>query len=625
MERARDLFHQLNHDYLKVHRAKEKLFWATYMATSDDHPGFARAEQAFQGFISDPERLAQVRAELARLEKLPDGEERRALQHGLRGWQALFECNVVQHDDARACMRELIDMEAELFAKRRDYTMTHLNEQGVREEASLSSLLVDLATHPDEAARRGSHDTLLELERWVLGHGLLEIVRQRNWLARSLGHHDYFEYKVRKNERLGAEELFALLGDFEARTREANARSLARLATEKGPSALQAHNLRYYTTGDINRQLDPYLPFARALERWAVSFRRLGITYRGAQLQLDLLERKGKHQNGFCHAPVPCFFDAGGRWVAGHINFTSDAKPDQVGSGARALETLFHEGGHAAHFANVTQSSPCFSQEFPPTSMAYAETQSMFCDSLLEDADWLARYAVDTSGRPVPEALLRARIEATQPFRAHAARTILAVPYFEQPLYRMDDADLKPEAVLALARRCEQQILGIPVAPRPLLALPHLLNQESAASYHGYLMAKMAVHQTRAHLMRRLGFLTDNPAVGPLLARHYWGPGNSATHQETLMSLTGEGLSARYLAEVCNRTVEDAWQEARQLLEAAASRRYPEEYPPSLDATVRVVHGTELIADNQESDPAMCRRFAEWVERHYPKNTASSP
>lgn len=32
----------------------------------------------------------------------------------------------------------------------------------------------------------------------------------------------------------------------------------------------------------------------------------------------------------------------------------------QVGSGKTALETLLHEGGHAAHFANIDQHSPFF-------------------------------------------------------------------------------------------------------------------------------------------------------------------------------------------------------------------------------------------------------------------------
>jgi hypothetical protein len=39
--------------------------------------------------------------------------------------------------------------------------------------------------------------------------------------------------------------------------------------------------------------------------------------------------------------------------------------------------------------------------------------------------------------------------------------------------------------------------------PPALLAIPHLLNRESAASYQGYLLAYMAVAQTRAHLLRR--------------------------------------------------------------------------------------------------------------------------
>ena len=69
--------------------------------------------------------------------------------------------------------------------------------------------------------------------------------------------------------------------------------------------------------------------------------------------------------------------------------------PVQVGSGKDALVTLLHEGGHAAHLANVDQCSPFFSQERAPTSVAYAENQSMFLDAYEGDAAWLARYAKD--------------------------------------------------------------------------------------------------------------------------------------------------------------------------------------------------------------------------------------
>ncbi len=618
MQSARAFFVSLNHDYLHVHKSKEDLFWDTYMAVSDDHAAFARAEQAFKAFVADPARLAEVRAHLARLDRTPECEEQRALRHGLQGWLALFECNIIDNETARQHMHELIEMEAALFARRREYTMSHINEQGEREEASLGTLSTNMGTNPDEAARKSSHDALLGLERWVLDHGFLDIVRKRNELAQSLGYPNYFDYKLRKNEQMSPGQLFAILDDFETRTRAANRRTLAKLAGDKGEDALKPYNLRYHMSGDITRRLDPYLPFAKGLERWLESFRRLGITYRGALMQLDLLERQGKYQNGFCHGPIPSFVDAQGQWVAGQINFTADAKPDQVGSGARAIKTLFHEGGHAAHFANVTQNAPCFSQEYPPTSMAYAETQSMFCDSLLDDADWLKRYACNSAGEPLPDELIRVRIETSQPFRAYAERSILVVPYFESELYRMSDAERTPEAVLALARRSEQRILGVAVGPRPILAIPHLLNQESAASYHGYLLANMAVYQTRAYFQRRFGYLTDNPAIGPMLARHYWAPGNSLSHDATLRSLTGEGFSARYLADACNQSVDEAWKQAQQLMAAAAQREYPAAYPDTLEAEIRIVHGAEIVADNGKSDAEMCRQFEDWVDAHYP-------
>src|SRR5204863_4606324 len=101
-----------------VHKAKEDLFWATYMATSDDQAGFARAERAYKEFISDPARLHETRDRVARLQRLPDGEERNSLLHGLKGWLAVFEANIVDNDEGRTLMGAIIDAEAALFASR---------------------------------------------------------------------------------------------------------------------------------------------------------------------------------------------------------------------------------------------------------------------------------------------------------------------------------------------------------------------------------------------------------------------------------------------------------------------------------------------------------------------------
>lgn len=600
---ARNYFNQLNADYLQVHRRKEDLFWSTYMGTSDDQAGFTAAEQAYKGFCANPARLPELREMLA----LAQEED---LKRGLKGWLAFFECNVIEDPQAAALMDELVAAEAALFARRKGLKLTLLDEQGRQVAGSLPAASTALAASADDAVRQSALAMFHTLENWVVDNGYLEIVALRNRFACAMGYRDYFDYKVHKNEQMSPEQLFAILDDFIARTEQRLHQSLAELKAAKGEEALLPHNLRYSVSGDVTRQLDPYVPFSRALKDWVESFRRLGIQYRGATLTLDLLTREGKYENGFCHGPVPSFWQEG-EWVPAVVNFTSLANPAQVGSGWSGLNTLFHEGGHAAHFANVTGNAPCFSQEFPPTSMAYAETQSMFCDSLLDDADWLKRYARNDAGEPIPDALIEAMIAARQPFRAFNERQIALVAYFERDLYAMDGAERTPAAVLALARQWERKILGVE-SPRPLLAIPHLLNQESACAYHGYLLALMAVEQTRAFFLKRDGYLTDNPRIGPDLAAHYWGPGNGKSHDETLRSLTGEGFSAAPLAEACNRSVAEAWQQAQECMDAAQQRPPAGEGMP-LDAHIRVVHGAELIADNSESEARMLADFEAWI------------
>ncbi|WP_379057514.1 M3 family metallopeptidase [Pectobacterium brasiliense] len=622
MQQVADYFNALNRDYLAVHQAKEELFWQLYMGTGNDDVSehFSAAESAYKRFISQPQRLSELRTHLATLENSPRDEQQQALSHGLQGWYRFFDCNMIEDPQAQALMDEIITAESALYAKRKSYEMTHLDAKGERVSASLGELLTNQTTNDTEAYRQSSQQALRDLEQWLLQNGFPELISLRNRFARQMGYRNYFDYKVNKTERMTPEQLFAILDPFEEQTREANTRSLKNLADEKGEEALQPWNIRYASAGDVTRQLDPYFPFSASLERWINSFKRLRIGFNGAEMQLDLLVRKGKYENGFMHGPVPPFVQEG-KWVPARINFTSLAKPDQIGSGASGINTLFHEGGHAAHFANIRQNAPCFSQEFPPTSMAYAETQSMFCDSLLGDADWLKRYAKNAQGETIPDELIRADISTQQPMRAFSERHILLVPYFEWQLYSWDDEARTPEAMTKLARDTEQRILGISGSPRPTLAIPHLLSMESACSYQGYLLALMAVEQTRSYFLQRDGYLTDNPAIGPDLAQHYWHPGNSVSHDDTLRSLTGEGFNPAYLAQACNLTVDEAWQQAEGMMAKAAARPQPAA-DFDLSARIRVVDGSRVLADNEQSDEKMCQDFAAFIEREYPRSQA---
>lgn len=607
-----DYFNQLNDDYLALHRRKEDLFWQTYMGTSDDHEGFAAAEAKLSAFISDPSHIKATRCNLDVLLQLTDEDD--DLVQGLKGWLAFFDANAIESAEGRDKMAALIRSESVLFTKRQDYLMYCNDENGDKQQASLTVLAANIRTSNNEGVRQSAHQALLDLEQWVLNNGYIDLVKQRNDFARQQGFRNFFDYKVNKTEQMTPEQLFTILDDFELRTREQNQRSIQNLAETKGDSAVKGHNFSFMYAGDAARQLDPYVPFSKSLRRWIESFGRLNIDYSQADMTLDLLDRPGKYQNGFCHGPIPSFY-AEDKWQAGKINFTSNAKPDQIGSGYDGINTLFHEGGHAAHFANIKLNSPCFSQEFAPTSMAYAETQSMFCDSLLNDGDWLKQYAYNADGEVVPDAVIQALIAAKQPFKAYQERSILVVPYFEWAVYSCDEDLLTPEYLTQLARDTEQRILGLAASPRPLLAVPHLLSQEAACSYQGYLLAHMAVYQTRAYFINKFGYLTDNPEIGPLLAEHYWKPGNSISHDATLRSLTGDGFSAAYLADTCNKTSEQAWLQEQEKISAALARKRTE--PAALNAKISIVDGAETIADNNISDGQLCDDFEIYITQRY--------
>lgn len=608
--------HDLNHSYERVHTAKEDAFWTAYMGTADDASSarqeLARREIALQDFLSSPERLRSVRAAIDAAESTldappdvarPDAEDLQSLA----GWLATFEAHAIDSAPARALQEEIVAMEAELAGARARLQLRVRTADGATEPASLVKVGVLLGTDPDERVRRSAWDALRSVEPYVLAQGFLDVVKKRNELGRMLGAEDYYDWKVRRVEGLSKAEVFAHLADLEERTRDAGRRALDDLVRAKGRDAARPWNVKHAVSGDLTAAQDPYFPFASALERWGRSFAALGIGYRGATLVLDLVDRPGKYENGFMHGPVPAWRERGA-WRPARIQFTANAIPGMVGAGRRALETLFHEGGHAAHFANVDMPAPCFAQEFAPTSVAFSELQSMFLDSLVSDPDWQARYT------GMPHELALRGVATAQPFAAWNLRAMVAVCEAERAIYEIPDGELSADAVLSVIRGAERRLLFLDEgSPRPTLSVPHLLSGESSAYYHGYVLAEIAVHQTRAFFRQRDGRLLDDARVGPDLREHYWRPGNSLTFLDFVENLTGAPLSSAAIASRANRTVDEALAEARADL--AREPSIPRHTGPvELDARVRVVHGREEVADTERGGfEGACADFARWI------------
>lgn len=607
----------LRTEYLALHTHKEDLFWRVKMGLADDtakaQEELGHAEIAVNRFLQSPDRLKRLR-DLDAANQGSDDD-----RHVLRGWIAMLAAHVIEDPGGRKLSEEIVEREQALEHARGTMKLGYTDpETGAFHAASSNRLAMMMRVEHDERRRRAAFEGLRSIEPFVLEHGFLEIVAMRNRLGRMLGYEDYYDWKVNIVERMTKRRLFATLDDLARRTTDRTTEQLADFEHTHGAGSREPWNFGFLRAGKLTEALDPYFGFATAIDRWARSFAALDVTFRGATLTLDLMDRKGKYENGFMHGPMPAFFDDD-RWQPARINFTANAVAGQVGSGLRAAETLFHEGGHAAHFSNVLSKAPCFSQEFAPTSVAYAETQSMFMDSLLGDADWRTRYAHDPRGRPMPLDLIEESVRQTQSLRGWDVRSMLTVPFAERAIYEMDDTERTPERVVSQLRLIEAQLQGLTAGTRPVLAIPHLLSGESSAYYHGYVLAEMAVQQTRAFFLERDGYLADNPKIGPDMAARYWAPGNAASFDQTLAALTGGPLGADALVAECNRAVGDAIAQARAAVDRAKTHPAAHRATPlltALDATVHVVHGREPIASTEAGGfEGLCEAFSTWVSR----------
>jgi oligoendopeptidase F len=279
-----------------------------------------------------------------------------------------------------------------------------------------------------------------------------------------------------------------------------------------------------------------------------------------------------------------------------------------------------HEAGHAAHFANIDMPSPLFAQERAPTSVPYAELQSMFLDSLVGDAAWRAKYAISREGEPLPWDLHEADLKASHPYRVFALRAMIAVPYFEKALYEMSDEEITAESIKTLADKIEREVQG-GLSPRPLLSVPHLLSDEASCYYHGYVLAEMGVHQTRNFFFERDGYIVDNPKVGPTLTEQFWKPGNSQpflslVEKCTGKPLTGDAWIAELEQDIDEVLVEEKASYEKSIAEADKSTTSAE---VDLDMRIRIVDGDKVLADTSEDGSFLktCAKFENYVKENY--------
>ena len=370
---ARAFVDSFNHMYASRHYLFEEQFWGTKMALKGDFTAenLASTKKQLEDFLSDDHTVEQAKQYRASLGE--DSDVTKILDVIIRTCKTL-------PPTAKVIRESTNELESQLEMMRNNMKLGYFDKASDQfKEMSSVGLRNLMRTAKDESVRKAAYEGLRSVGPFVCANGFVDIVKKRNQLARELGFEDYYDYTVTQAEGFDKKTLFKILDTLEQGTRPLLIKARDELTSRHGASALDPWNTSFRMAGSVVAKMDPYFPFAKAVERYLRSYAALNISYRGGTLNLDLLDRSKKYSNGFCHWPVPAWIKSDGTWQAAVANFTSLADPTAVGSGLTALTTLMHEAGHAAHFANIEQPSPLFSQERAPTSVAYAENQSMLC------------------------------------------------------------------------------------------------------------------------------------------------------------------------------------------------------------------------------------------------------
>ncbi|MFM2339700.1 MAG: oligoendopeptidase [Candidatus Parcubacteria bacterium] len=588
----------VNKTYYRLHYRYETLFWESYMGIRDVGQQKDRALVALDAFRGN-------RAHKATAEALAQKAKGRTKER-LDTWVRFFAQYQIP-ETALPLRNKINKLETLIQQKRATRQEGYIDPAtGTFVSASTLKMMSMIATHSDEAVRRACFEAREALAIDCLSE-YVSLVSLRNEFARLLGYDDFYDYKLRHIDGMTKAELF---GIFETIATAAKSDLVAIRAHEKVQSGLRKPwNFVYFTSGDFTKEEDQYFPFVEAVSRWLQSFQKLGINFAGGTLRLDLVERTGKYNNGFCHWPKLVMYEKGKR-LPGSAQFTCNVVPGQVGSGELAYKTLFHEGGHAAHFLNITERDVCLNHEYAPMTAAWAETQSMFIDTIFSSYEWRSRYAKNAGGHAYPLDLLRRKTEAGALTRTRDIMSIIFMATFERRVYELKTPTA--DAIKRIAKQVYCEIFDHSVDSLRALNTPHIYAWESACSYHGYGLARVALYQWRTYFKKKYGSIVDNKAVGREL-KAAWSWGARYDFKTAVRKVTGKPLSATSLIAEVTRTPKDIIREAKKY-----STQISKAVPTNLQTvatTITLVHGKQKIADSSKGIPAMVKKYKSWYER----------
>jgi len=599
MSAAQKFLKELNEGYLQRHQAYEELFWTSYMGISAVDTEKNKALEELDRFRSDESLRAQATS------LFNDADTN--LKTRLKTWIDFFD-QYQMSDKVKVIKKQIDELESVIGKKRATRTEGYIDPQTKKfVEASTMKMRTIIQTNPDEATRKACFEAREELALGCLDE-YVALVTLRNKYATLQGYDDFYDFNLRKGEKISKSTVFDLFKEIAENTK-VNFKKIRDLE-KKQPGLRKPWNFSYFLTGDFTKEEDKYYQFDQSILRWGQSFAALGIDFKKGSLVLDLLDRKGKYNNGFCHWPKLVNFHTGNR-LPGTANFTCNVVAGQVGSGVVGYNTLFHEGGHAAHFLNTEQIDVCLNHEYAPMTASWSETQSMFIDTMFSSIEWKSRYAKDSHGQSYPFSLYERKEKQLSLLRFMRITSVMFISTFEKEVYELK----KPTAdkIKKIAKKSYRKFNDMSEDSYLALNTPHIYSWESACSYHGYGLAEIALQQWREYFYEKYGYIVDNQEVGREM-QLTWQWGASKSFDEAIKTATGKKLSPKSLIKEITMTAEERISRGQKRIERMESVK-PYIKPVKLNAKISLVHGKKEIANNSGSFEEMAQKYAKWIKK----------
>jgi len=381
-----------------------------------------------------------------------------------------------------------------------------------------------------------------EIGREVAGE-IIEVVKLRNRIAKSLGFANYFEMQLKLDEQDPA-EIFALFAELDSLTRNTfialKAQMDSILARRYGIAVSQLRPWHYQNRffqeapGIYPVNLDGFFAGKDPVALSRQYFAAIGLPVDSILTRSDLYERPGKYQ----HAQSVSIDNAG------DVRIICNVRPDNYW-----MNTMLHELGHAVYDYYYDPQAPWLLRG--AAHSLTTEAVANFFGRLSANPQWLAQVA----GVPQAEAN-RVAEDCARMQRLEQivfSRWSQVMLHFEKALYENPDRDLNTlwwdlvEKYQGLTRpegRHEPDWAAkIHIATSPVY-------------YHNYTMGELLASQLVENIGRKVLNSTEpfqegfagKKEIGMYFVENVFHPGNRYSWNEMIERATGEKLTSRHFA-----------------------------------------------------------------------------